>query len=62
MPAFLLPLDSVKAPEAFREYCRENQDTWVFDRGKRKFVFCAGVLKQRWKHLSTLRDPHIPRP
>ena len=47
MPALRLQLDSVKAPAAFREYCSENQDTWVYDRGKRKFVFCANVLKQR---------------
>ena len=47
MPAILLRLDSVKAPEAFQEYCRENRDTWVYDRGKRGFVFCARVLKQR---------------
>lgn len=43
----LLRLDSEKAPEAFQEYCRENRDTWVYDRGKRGFVFCARVLKQR---------------
>jgi hypothetical protein len=47
MPAILLQLDSVKAPEAFQEYCRENRGTRVFDRGKRKFVSCAHVLKQR---------------
>lgn len=45
MPALRLQLDSVKAPAAFREYCSENQDTWVYDRGKRKFVFCANALK-----------------
>jgi peptidoglycan hydrolase-like protein with peptidoglycan-binding domain len=47
LPALRLQLDSVKAPELFQEYCRENRDTWVFDRGKRKFAFCGHVLKQR---------------
>jgi type II secretory pathway predicted ATPase ExeA len=47
MPAILQQFDSVKAPEAFQEYCRENRDTWVYDQGKRRFVFCAHVLKQR---------------
>jgi type II secretory pathway predicted ATPase ExeA len=43
MPAIRGQLDSVRLAQEFREYCRRNQDSWVFDRGTGKFVFCADV-------------------
>ena len=47
MPAIRGQLDSLKSPQEFREYCHKNQDTWVFDRGTGKFVFCAHVVQSR---------------
>ncbi len=47
LPALRGQLDSVAFPQEFQEYCRNNQDTWVFDRGTNKFVFCGTVLNQR---------------
>ena len=44
MPALRLQLHSVKAPTAFRDDCKENRDTCVYDRGKRKFAFYAKAL------------------
>lgn len=45
MPALRLQPDSVKAPTAFRDDCKENRDTWVYHRGRRKFAFRANFLK-----------------
>lgn len=45
MPAIRGQLDSLESPQEFLQYCRDNQDTWVFDRGTGKFVFCAQVVE-----------------
>ncbi len=46
MPAIRGHLNSVESPQEFLEYCRDNQDTWVYDRGTGKFVFCAEVVEK----------------
>lgn len=47
LPALRGQLDSVESPQEFQEYCRSNPDTWVYDRGTSKFVFCAQVVNDR---------------
>lgn len=47
LPALRGQLDSVKAPQEFQDYCRNNPDTWLFDKGTDKWVFCGHVVKQR---------------
>jgi type II secretory pathway predicted ATPase ExeA len=47
MPAIRGQLDSVKEKQEFQDYCRKNQDSWVFDQGTGKFVFCADVFTRR---------------
>ncbi|TVR96416.1 MAG: hypothetical protein EA406_12040 [Rhodospirillales bacterium] len=39
-------LDSVRAPGRFLEYCRNNPDTWVYDHGERRFVYCERVISR----------------
>ena len=38
-------LDSVKNPEVFEEYCERNPETWIFDKGRGKSVFCGRVAR-----------------
>jgi ankyrin repeat protein len=39
-----LDFDSIRRPVEFRDYCVKNQDTWIYDQGKEKFVFCRDVV------------------
>lgn len=36
-------LDSAQRPSEFRAYCRANRDTWVYDRGRDRLVYCTGT-------------------
>jgi Putative peptidoglycan binding domain len=36
--------DGVARPQELRAYCRSNTDTWVFDEGRRDFVYCGRIV------------------
>jgi putative peptidoglycan binding protein len=36
--------DGVERPQELRAYCRANTDTWVFDEGRRDFVYCGRIV------------------
>jgi type II secretory pathway predicted ATPase ExeA len=40
---FVFRLDSVNDPAGFRNYCSDNLDTWIFDKGSKRMVFCRQV-------------------
>lgn len=40
-------LDSIHAPDRFYRYCRDNPDTWVYDHGKGRFVYCERFNARR---------------
>lgn len=35
--------DSVAHPDEFRQYCKANGDTWIYDFGRERFVYCGHV-------------------
>jgi hypothetical protein len=39
--------DSSKRPGRLREYCRANQETWIFDEGRRAFTYCGQLAAAR---------------
>jgi hypothetical protein len=39
--------DSSKQPGRLREYCRANQQTWIFDEGRRAFTYCGQLAAAR---------------
>lgn len=40
-----LDFNSTENPAELREYCRKNSETWVYDQGTRKSVFCKQYVK-----------------
>jgi len=40
-----LELNSAENPEQLRDYCGKNRDTWVFDNGTGRSVFCKEYVK-----------------
>ena len=39
--------DSVRQPAEIRSYCRKHAETWIFDEGRRGFVYCGRIIAER---------------
>jgi hypothetical protein len=36
--------DSTKDPEKMGEYCSKNVESWIYDSGAERFVFCRDLV------------------